>query len=56
VRGSGDVLLRTTTEDEAIEPGQRLRVLDAAAGQVEDESWTVITITGGSEMYCVARS
>jgi hypothetical protein len=52
-RGSEDVLIRTMTEDDALQAGQRLRVLDAAVGHGDDESWTVLTITGGSEMFSV---
>jgi PD-(D/E)XK nuclease superfamily len=55
VHDSRKVLLRTTTEDENLEAGQRLRVLDAAVGEVEDESWTVLTVTTGSELYRIPR-
>jgi hypothetical protein len=53
-RGPGDALLRTTTEDVAFDVGHQLRVLDAAVGQAEDEAWSVITLTAGSEVYSIA--
>lgn len=54
--GSGEALLRTATEFEAFDIGQRLRVLDAVITETADDGCTIVTITASSETYSMVTS
>ena len=53
---SGQSLLRTATEVEEFEVGQRLRVLNVAITETEDDNWTVVTINARSEIFSIVPS
>ena len=49
--GLGDALLRATIRGVGFAPGQRLRILNAAIGENEDDGWQIVTINSNSEVF-----